>query len=197
MAELNQEQLLFLKSQKISPSMLLDASGLSKAERLAEMDALEKHFYYGGASCKSEGHTLRTKAGHCIQCDTSKIAYQLRNSASGYVYLAYSASSSYVKIGYSKYHPQKRGAFLRNEGYGNIRDWDVKKVAIIDRDAGKMEFLIHAALESFQKPIFYKNMNGIRVECREVFNCSLDHAVRIFTSIIEPQTGRQSQRATF
>jgi hypothetical protein len=48
MAQLTNEQLAFLKVQKISPSWLFDGSGLSKRARDEAMDALEKYFYYGG-----------------------------------------------------------------------------------------------------------------------------------------------------
>jgi hypothetical protein len=184
LAQLTSAQLHFIDSQKISLSMLFDSSGLSKNERLRAMDALGKNFYYGGASCKSEGHTLRTKSGHCIQCDTSKIAYQLRDSASGYVYLAFSPNSKLIKIGYSKFHPQDRGAFLRNEAYGNIKDWDIKKISHAEKDAGKKEFLIHSALAKFQKPIVYEKNRGVFVECREIFDCELNHAITVFTSVV-------------
>src|SRR5690606_552486 len=104
------------------------------------------------AICQRGGHSLRTKSGHCIQCRTSNIAYQLRSSANGYVYLAYSASTNYVKVGYSKYHPQERAEFLRNGAYGNIKDWDVKKVVKFERNAGQIEFAVHSKLEPYLKP---------------------------------------------
>ena len=137
MAHLTTDQLQFLKLQRISPSFLFDGTGLTPTDRKQSMETLGRYFYYGGAPCKEEGHTLRTKAGHCIQCDTAKIAYQLRNSASGYVYLAYSKSSMLLKIGYTKHHPQDRGLFLRKENYGNVSDWDIKKFVQLSRDAGE------------------------------------------------------------
>lgn len=183
MAKLTAEQIIFLKSQNVSPSLLYDASGLSKQERIAMMDRLEKLFYYGGAPCKAGGHTLRTKAGHCIQCDTSKIAFQLRSSAAGYVYLAWSPSTKYIKIGYSKFHPQERAEILRNEAYGKIRDWDVKQVVRLERNAGRTEFSIHAKLEPHIEPITYEKEKGVYVECREIFNCDLAHAKAVFNEL--------------
>ena len=111
MVQLTNEQITFLKSQGIAPAQLFDASHTkSKADREAQMDALELSLYFGGAACAKGGHTLRTKAGHCIQCDTSKIAYQLRHSASGYVYLAYSQSKKLTKVGFTKNHPRTSGS---------------------------------------------------------------------------------------
>lgn len=179
MAKISPEQSQFLKAQKISPASVFDASGLSQIERKRVMTALGVSFYYGGSPCAAGGHTLRTKAGHCIQCDTSKIAYQLRNSAQGHIYIAHSKSSGYIKVGYSKEHPQDRAAFLRNEKYGGIVDWDIRSIKFLEYDAGKKEFEIHAALEQFQKPVIY-NKNGSLVECREIFQCDLNHALEAF-----------------
>lgn len=184
MALLTDEQLAFLRAQKISLSLVLDASGLKKPERLKAMNAAGAKFYYGGALCQKGGHSLRTKAGHCVQCDTSTIAYQLRSSDGGFVYLAYSQKTGYVKVGFSKFHPQDRGAYLRDEAYGNVTDWDVKRVVQMVKDAGRMEFAVHEILESHRKPIVYKRPNGIQVECREVFSCSLEHALATFDKIV-------------
>jgi len=180
MAQLTVDQIRFLKLQNVSPSLLFDGTGLTKAQRDLAMDGLEKYFYYGGTACAKAGHTLRSKAGHCIQCDTAKIAYQLRSSASGYVYLAYSKSTKLTKVGYSKHHPQDRGQFLRKEAYGNINDWDIKKIAFLNKDAGKKEFQIHSALEKYQISINYEKARNVFVECREIFNCDLEVAVAAF-----------------
>lgn len=183
MAKLTQEQLLFLKSQHISPSLVFDASGYSKADRTMLMEHAGKPFYFGDALCKKAGHSLRTKSGHCMQCDTSKIAYQLRSTATGFVYLAFSPSTKLVKVGYSKYHPQERAELLRNEAYGNIRDWDVKRVVKFEKDAGRIEFSIHAKLEQYLKPITYKRANGQLIECREIFCCDIELAKKEFDAI--------------
>jgi hypothetical protein len=187
MAQLTSEQLSFIASQAIPISKFFDASGLSKDERVRVMDVLGSVFYYGGAACKSGGHTLRTKSGHCIQCDTSKIAYQMRSTASGYVYLAQSPSTNLIKIGYSKLHPQDRGEFLRREAYGGIKDWDIKRICHVEKDAGRREFLVHAALSSFNKNVAYEKYRGSNVECREIFSCDLDHALSKFNELVEPK----------
>lgn len=183
MARLTQTEILFLKSQNISLSLVFDATGLSGEERKQQMKLLEKPFYYGGALCNAGGHSLRSRSGHCIQCDTAKIAYQLRSSASGYVYLAYSPSTTYVKVGYSAQHPQERADLLRKTRYGNVSDWDVKRLLQLSRDAGKTEFAIHAALEKYQRPITYWKGHDL-VECREIFVCSLEEALRVFDTVV-------------
>jgi hypothetical protein len=182
--DFNTAQIAFIKSQKLSTSMFFDGTGLSKLKRNEEMERQGKFFYFGGSPCKKGGHSLRAKSVHCIECDTSQITYQLRNYAKGFVYLAYSPTTKLIKIGYSNTHPQDRGNFLRKEAYGNIQDWDIKKIAFVEKDAGKTEFSIHSKLEEYQKPIKYEKNKGQYVECREIFKCELAHALIVFESIV-------------
>jgi hypothetical protein len=187
MASLSKEQIAFLKSQGIAPAQVFDASMTkSKVDRESKMEALELSLYFGGAACSKAGHTLRTKAGHCIQCDTSKIAYQLRHSASGYVYLAYSKSKSLAKVGFTKNHPQDRVEMLRREQYANAADWDLKKSIRYEKDAGRKEFAIHSLLEEHLKPISYEKYKGQMVECKEVFTCDLLLATKAFDQATKP-----------
>lgn len=182
MATLTIEQLSFLKSQGISLSLVIDAGHLTKSAREALMKESGHHFYYGGTPCKAAGHSLRTKAGHCIQCDTSKIAYQLRSSAAGYVYLAHSERNGYIKVGFSEIDPYNRITWLQSSSYGNVNDWEIKRSVRIQKNAGKCEFEIHAALEKWRKPVVYLK-NGSTVECREIFYCTLAEAENIFLII--------------
>ena len=185
MAKLTLDQIAFLRSHGITPSQVFDASHCqSEIDRKLRMENQDLYFYFGGALCAKGGHSLRTKAGHCIQCDTSKIAYQLRSIASGYIYLAYSAATGLIKIGFTKHHPQDRSALLREQRYANAADWEVKRMAKMDHDAGRKEFLIHAALAAYQKTITYEKTAGEFIACREVFSCGLDTAIRAFDGVV-------------
>ena len=187
MGLLTKEQINFLKSQGIAPAQVFDASMTkSKADRESKMEALELSFYFGGDACSKGGHTLRTKAGHCIQCDTSRIAYQLRYSASGHVYLAYSQSKRLAKVGFTKNHPQDRAELLRKEQYANASDWDIKKMMRFEKDAGRREFAIHSLLEAHLKPISYEKYKGQMVECREIFTCDLQLAITALDQVAKP-----------
>ncbi|MES2414512.1 MAG: hypothetical protein V4614_11965 [Pseudomonadota bacterium] len=184
MASLSNQQLRFLKEQGVSLSQVIDASGLSSKDRVTKMETLGASFYYGGAICKAGGHSLRTKPGHCIQCDTSKIAYQLRHTASGHVYLAYSWSRQYAKVGYSKAYPEERVGFLCRENYGNANDWELKHTIFVSKSAGRYEFNIHARLEQYRKPVLYEKYGGVFVECREIFSCPLPIAGSAFENAL-------------
>ena len=184
MAELTTDQRLFLKRHGVSLSLVYDASGLSKAQRLSLMEQLDKKFYYGGASCSAAGHTLRSKAGHCIECDTAKIAFQLRSSQSGYVYIAYSNRGQCAKIGITSVGPKERVALLAASSYANCTDWKLIDSVYLQTKAGSQEFAIHSSLEKFQIPVVYNKQQGVTQECREVFFCELSHALGVFHKVL-------------
>ena len=184
MAELTKEQITFLKRHSIAPAQIFDASTTkNKTARISQMDALELSFYFSGAACQKGGHTLRTKSGHCIQCDTSKIAYQLRHSSAGFVYLAYSKNNKLAKVGFTKSSPQDRAVILRKEQYANVSDWVIKRKFKFEKNAGREEFAIHSLLEDYLKPITYEKQRGIMVECREVFSCEIEVAIKAFDEV--------------
>jgi hypothetical protein len=184
MTTLTKAQVKFLLAQCIAPSQVFDASFTkSEAERKEQMTALDMRFYYGGAICLRGGHTLRSKAGGCIQCDTSRIAFQHRHSAAGFVYLAYSESKKFAKVGLTKNHPQDRAGVLRVEQYANALDWQIVNFAKFDKDAGKVEFAIHSRLKIYIMPVTYEKYKGHVVTCREVFSCSRRVALRAFGEI--------------
>ena len=182
MAKLNASQIEFLKKHGISLSTILDASGLTKRDREIAMTNIGANFYYSDSLCQKAGHALRTKAGHCIQCFTSKIAFQGRSSASGYVYLARAVRDKLIKIGYSSAHPADRIQYLNREAYGGVSDWDLREFVYMVSDAGRTEFLIHSILERDRANAIYTNQKGIVVECKEIFACSLDRALNAFAT---------------
>lgn len=147
------------------------------------MEALELSICFGVPPCQKGGHTLRTKAGHCIQCDTAKIAYQFRHSAAGHVYLAFSSVAKLAKVGFTKGSPQDRVDFLCRERYGNATDWELHKAARFEKDAGRKEFAVHSLLESHLKLVTYEKYKGQMVECREVFSCDLAVALKAFDQV--------------
>lgn len=184
MKRLSKEQENFFKHHGIALSIVMDGSGLNAKTRKELMDEFGHKFYYGGALCKAAGHSLRTKAGHCIQCDTSKIAYQLRSSATGYVYIAHSLQHGFIKVGFSEENPYNRITWLQTSSYGNVNDWKVIRSIKISRDAGKCEFEIHSELEQWRHPVIYE-IRDAEVECREIFSCSLDDALKAYERVIK------------
>ena len=94
---LTKEEIKFLKDHKFSEHDVLDARNMSKPE-YKEQSKKQKKPIILGSSCKAGGHRLRTgNGGHCVQCDTSKIAYSRRYSKSGYVYISGSLEKNGLK----------------------------------------------------------------------------------------------------
>lgn len=88
---LTREEMLFLQSQGMSPGDVFDTKGRPPKAVKDEAKSAGKRLLLG-APCQAKGHRLRTRAGHCVQCDPSKIAYQRRTEVPGDVYLAVSKS---------------------------------------------------------------------------------------------------------
>jgi hypothetical protein len=62
-----------------------------------QMKGLGKLVAFGVYPCAAKGHTLRTRAGHCIQCNTANLSYLKRMNESADVYVAWSKGSKLVK----------------------------------------------------------------------------------------------------
>jgi hypothetical protein len=179
MAEPTDEQKRFLIQQRISLSAIFDATGMRPNDYKAAMKAEEKFFAIGVTPCMSAGHTLRSRSGHCIQCDTSTIAFILRYYKDGYLYVFASPSLKMLKIGFST-DPTDRERTVNSFAYGGASDWG--KIAHLRcKNAAQAEFSVHEKLSPFLAPQTYF-ANGRKTDCREIFSCSYS---TVKTAIIE------------
>ncbi|WP_156947787.1 GIY-YIG nuclease family protein [Hyphomonas sp. L-53-1-40] len=147
MAKLSEAQIQFLKAHKIDPSLLYDASGQSSSDWRGAMKKIGKKFAFGTSPCGAEGHTLRSRHGHCIQCDPSRIAYALRFSKPGHVYILGSLTGKLIKIGVTT-ELASRVANVVSMQYGNASDWQPLAVTEKINGAGKIEAAAHNILEA-------------------------------------------------
>lgn len=173
MARPTPEQRRFLRDHSIPMSRLFDASGLSRRQYQPQMVELEMLVAIGVAPCREAGHTLRTPAGHCAQCNPHTLAFLRRHYEVGDVYVAFSAIESLVKIGTAK-SAVARLRTLNGLGYGGVRDWQLCSYVSCDR-AGQVEFKAHCALDSYRVQKSYIK-EGRTVECQELFGCTVDVA---------------------
>lgn len=173
MASLSIEQLSFLRGQRIPLSSVFDASGMSRAQYQVAMKAEGKSFAYGVPACAKGQHSLRTRAGHCIQCDHSKIAFMLRHDTRAYVYIAASHEGRLIKIG-SSVDVRDRQEKLRQYEYGGQKDWQILAIANTPA-AGRIEFEAHTKLAKSWAPGEYKRA-GKTQQCYELFKCSFSEA---------------------
>lgn len=127
------------------------------------------------------GHYLRSHKGHCIQCDTSRIAFVNRHYKEAYVYLVGSRIERVFKIGSSE-SPWDRGPHLNHIGYGGITDWDVLYYAQV-KDAGKVEFAVHSELAGHVSPRKWVR-EGLHQVSKEIFACAWVTARAALTNAI-------------
>lgn len=174
MSDLTREQLAFLAAHGIPLSAMFDASGMRKPDYQQTMRESEKSFAHGVTACSRGGHRLRTRAGHCIQCDHSKIAYMLRHEAPATVYIAASIRGQLMKVGSSGLVPERR-MMLNAYRYGDQSDWQMLATACTPA-AGRVECDVHAKLARYSVPGGYWQ-GGKRRSCYELFKCNLADAL--------------------
>lgn len=124
MTKLTSDQITFLDDQRIPLSRVFNASGMSPREYQLIMRDLDMVVAFGVSSCKTAGHTLRTRAGHCAQCNTAALAFMMRFDERAEIYVASSASHNLTKIGVAKNHLERLKT-LNSQGYGGADDWAI------------------------------------------------------------------------
>jgi hypothetical protein len=191
MAKLTQAQRAFLISHHIPPSVVFDATGLSKSKYSPLMKELEKSFAYGVTPCRAAGHTLRSRAGHCIQCGTANIAFQMNYNKGAIIYIAGSFSSRLIKIGITN-DVQQRLSLLKHYSYGRADDWEILLWARVP-NAGRIEADAHGALSGFSIEGTYLR-EGRETECYELFRCSYKVARDALTKLLPPSTKINADR---
>ncbi len=108
MADLTDEELRFLYTQRIDESAVMDCSWMRPRRYKWAMEEGGYLWCISPTYCYN-GHRLRSRPGHCIQCDTSRIAFVKRHHDAAYIYIAGSLESKVVKVGNAIW-PERRVA---------------------------------------------------------------------------------------
>lgn len=166
MSAISEDQLAFLDSQGIPLGRVFDATGMRKSEYKAAMKTLDMVLAIGVSPCDKGGHTIRTRHGHCAQCNPAVIAFQNRYSQRGYVYIAGSRTHQLIKIGYAL-DVLNRMKSLNYFGYGGTNDW-LWLHAFDVYNGGRIEHEAQLYLRGARFPTSYKR-DGILVDCLETF----------------------------
>jgi hypothetical protein len=147
-----------------------------------------------GTACGSGGHRLRTRAGHCVQCDPKKLAFQARHHAEQYVYIAGSQSAQLIKIGTCKDVAQRERQ-IRAEGYGGEHDWKVI-FSIKVRSAGEVEHRARSILSRYValRPYWKDGVEQLGIE---LIQCSFSHAKEALMSVAEAAKLGEPWKARF
>lgn len=166
-------ELGFLASQKLSAEDVYDGRGQSGSQWKTEASLSGKSIVLG-SPCKSASHRLKTRAGHCAQCDPKKLAYQSRHNTPGYVYIAGSLSARLLKIGTAK-NVETRERNLCLEAYGGISDWKMLFYAKVE-NGGKIEGDALRGLEHFKTGRGYRK-DGSSQQASEILRIGFSKAI--------------------
>ncbi|MDO8978794.1 MAG: GIY-YIG nuclease family protein [Afipia sp.] len=161
-----------------------------------EMSAKEagKDLILTSARCRTDSsHRIRTRAGHCFQCKPMRIAFQVRHSSPGYVYIAGSKSGRVVKLGTASDLAQRERQ-LRAERYGGHSDWEIVFSTRSDQ-AGKLESEASARLSN--KRVFSNYIKDGNIQtASEILRCRFSEAKQaIFSASGKRPIVWQSSRA--
>jgi hypothetical protein len=184
MTRLTKDQKDFLKLYGIDFSSVFDATGLGTSEWKAEMRESGALVAVGVTRCAKQGHSMRTRAGHCVMCRPSNLSFQFRWRASGEVYIAYSRSTRLVKIGVatSSRGAEGRVLTLKKQRYAEVYDWELWHIETVI-DAGRVENAVHQCLAKYRKSRTF--LRGGKTElAQEVFSCTPAAAKRAITRAI-------------
>jgi hypothetical protein len=168
---ITEEQLFFLKENNIPLSKVFDATNQKREIYRKSMKALEKLIAINATPCAKYGHTIRTRNGHCCQCNTANIAYIKRHYANGYVYIVGSQEKKVLKVG-STNNIENRVNSLNFENYASINDWELIFYYKCN-DMGLIETEAHNKLQKFQVEKTYIK-NGRTQIAYEIFDCNYD-----------------------
>ncbi len=186
MANLTREQLQFLSDQNIPLSVMFDAEGLGKEDYARLMKDSDKQFAYGVTVCKRGHETLRSRSGHCIQCDTARIEFLKRNDANRDLFVAGSISKNLIKLGNSA-DVDKRLESINGECYGGTSDWRLLHIAKSVPRAGGAECRIAEELEKFRVGGIFYFKGPHRQQCYDLFSCAASLAIAAFARVV-PET---------
>ena len=176
MAKLTNEQINFLNLHDISKDQTFDATGYTRKEYKEKMKKLNLQVAYGVNPCKKGGHTLRTKYGQCLQCAPLNLTYSMRNTKAGYVYIAYSNSTGYIKIG-STGNYKDRQKSLRGQMYGGVNDWVMSHYIYFSEDREVVERAIKQEFIESKVCGCYYMKDGKYQEADEIYKTSVESII--------------------
>lgn len=169
---LTDSELSFLRRHDLTPDDVFDGRNWrtwywkQEAERLGKPIVL-------ATECGKAGHRLRTRAGHCAECDPKKLAFLRRHSSTGHVYIAGSLSGKLIKIGTCG-DCEQRWKQLNAEHYGGYGDWQMLFFITVER-AGELEHRARGKLRRHAVTSSYFK-DGFSQEATELLRCSYKQA---------------------
>jgi hypothetical protein len=167
-------EIAFLEKYGLAASNVYDGRGQSKSKRehAAKLGGFDLIL---AAGCTNGGHRLKTRSGHCAQCDTSKLARQTRYNTPGSVYIAGSLQTELLKIGSTDDVEQRARTLQYERGYGAAPDWKLLFHARVAKK-GEVEGAALRSLKPYKAARPYVK-NGSQQEAAELFKTSFSKAL--------------------
>lgn len=182
MSGLSKDQLRFLEEQGIGTNQIFDAKGLTKSEYRSQMKKDGRIIAYNVSPCQKEGHTLRTRSGHCAQCNTAHLGFQKRNDDAGFVYIAGTLEGKLIKVGFTS-KVEIRSESLNRTKYGGFSDWQIL-FALTCINAGEIEIKIKSKLSDYSITKVYQHNNKSQ-NTDEIYTCSYSTAKMKLIEVVE------------
>lgn len=170
---LKPSELAFLHSQNLTADDVYDARFMYQLQWFKEIKEAGKTIALG-SPCRKAGHRLRSRKGHCVQCDTKILAFAGRYDLKQYLYVAGSLQARLIKIGVCKDLRQRINQIC-SERHGDARDWAVIYAVEIER-AGEIEERVLSRLGKFAIDSSYWK-NGFQQQSIELRRCSISQAL--------------------
>ena len=179
---LSTEERQFLVDQSLSEEDVFDGRALTREKCAAEAKRLNMPLVIG-SPCAKGGHRLRTRAGHCAQCNPANLGYQARHTEKSAVYVAYSAVNKISKIGVSN-EIEIRESKINRDGYAGATDWEVL-FSIVVNEAGRVETAAQVKLARYLINTIYQKDRSKDQMSKEAFACGPLRAVNEVVDVIE------------
>ena len=184
------EELNFIHENGLTEDDFYDGRGESQRERHDNAKQSGCICVVAG-ECRN-GHRLKTRSGHCIQCNSAVIAFQKRNSRSGAIYVA--TNGDYCKVGVVDNNINNVEQAIHNRemrlnlegGYGGMTGWKIIAWAPVSGNLGKIEDDIHHQLTQYSVEAEYTYSGNSR-SAQEMFECDRDEAVDRIDEVITSQ----------
>jgi hypothetical protein len=176
-----QEDLDFLSNHSIALKNVFDASGMTKKNYAKFMKDNNFHIAVGVSACKKFGHKMRTRSGHCVQCNPAYLGYQNNFNKSAFLYIA--QCDKFIKIGITS-NINNRKKSLNSQYYGGVNGWIIRDSIWLD-NAGACENKIINLLRGYSYTSETIKEYGISQSTYEMFKCTYRIAKNKYDIVIK------------
>ena len=180
--ELSQEQIDFLNLHNISRDKVFGATKYTQKTYRALMKEGGFIVATGVTKCNEGHHSLRSRSGHCVMCNSATLSFQKRHKNIGDLYVMHSPNTNLVKVGIAD-SAEERIVTVNKQAYGDVKDWRLV-FWIRVTNAGYAEGRVHTLLSEYsEERYFYKG--GSMVIAKEIFSCAPEYAINSIKEILK------------